>query len=263
MTEKENYIKVIGIDPAPGKPSTYFDDKTRKLEQLEFPALKERLNSLRNSKEKILICWDSPITMPLDKDNISLTDRLIESFLREMTKNVIGVSVRPYSGCPHWTISRHIIGLPIIGDYDKDVIPFEIVRTVEKIKHSIVEVHPAVAVYFWLDKNFQQYKGGKPKGLNNDANWANIKRENARINWDNLKKIECIKNIFDISGIDEIEILTDDDLDTVVAYILGKLWTEKSECVEMLGNEKTGMMLMPKVGELFENFEKWQNKNVK
>jgi hypothetical protein len=258
MNAKKN-IKVIGIDPAPGKPSTYFDNITGKTEQLEFPDLKKRLTELQNQEGKILICWDSPITIPLDNDNISLTDRTIEKFLRDKTKNKNGVSVLPYSSCPHWTISRHMIGLPIMGDYEKNEIPFKIVTTSEKIEHSIVEVHPAVAIYFWLVKDFKQYKGSKPKELRKKENWADIKRKNAIANWEKLKEIKCIKNISDLA---KVEITTDDELDAVVAYLLGILWIEKKECVRMLGNEKTGMMLIPYVKILFENFEEWQTKNV-
>lgn len=241
--EKQN-IKVIGIDPAPGKGSTYFDG-VKITPQAEFKDLDKYLNEL---KENVLICWDAPLTVPLDDENISLTDRPIEKFLREKIskKKVEGVSVLHYSSCQHWTISQHLLGLPIMGKYCNANIPFKLIwneHEKNNISKSIVEVHPTVAIYFWLGDDFKPYKGKK-------GNKSNLNE-----NWGKLKKIKCIKNV--LPNIADIECKNDDGLDSIIAYVLGKLWVEGSEEVALLGNEKTGSMLMPKNKELFDTFENW------
>ena len=114
MTNKAK-IKVIGIDPAPGKGSLLFDG-----EQYSSHLKPDELKNELAKSDPVLICWDAPLTGPGVFNNGRFTQRPIEKYLREQlglnkklkNNKAQGVSVQGYAGCQHWTISRYIFGFP-------------------------------------------------------------------------------------------------------------------------------------------------------
>lgn len=118
-------MRVIAIDPAPGKESTVFEG-TEYL-QLSAQELREYVDQLADAKESVLVCWDAPLTGPFDPASagsyrFDFTKRPIERFfsLNETGfKTPKGISVLGYGACPHWTISRALLGLPRVGPYDE------------------------------------------------------------------------------------------------------------------------------------------------
>jgi len=258
-------MKIIGIDPAPGKGSHIF---SKKLIFLDHMNLKSFLEKLSNSEEPCLICWDAPLTGPhspstpeiKDKD---FTQRVIESFFsRKATgfKTPKGISVLGYSGCPHWALTRYMLGLPRVGSYDKGLskLPFRLINRndlYKSINKFVVEVHPAVAIWLWC------------KHLGNvDLESWNYKGDKSILDciWETLKKV-LIE--YDIISPKDIEIFnftpqSDDELDAFISWLLGKLWIQKPDKVTMLGTVETGSFLVPNLPELLRSWNEFIKYNV-
>ena len=112
-------MQVIGIDVGPGKGGHICDG-----DSVKEKTPRELEDYLQNLPDNVLIAWDAPLTGPPDPDNWTndqdLTTRQIERFFRVAGpyRAPIGISVRPYCGCSHWTVSRRLLGLPRVGRYD-------------------------------------------------------------------------------------------------------------------------------------------------
>ena len=116
--------RVISIDPAPAKPSTVFDGVC--YSRKSASKLRHYLEEIACEGPDTLICWDAPLTGPVNSVRpgscrYDFTKRPIERFfsLAETgLKAPKGISVLGYGACPHWTISRSLLGLPTVGSYD-------------------------------------------------------------------------------------------------------------------------------------------------
>ena len=252
-------MKVFGIDIAPGKPSTVFDGQTHN--QYTGAELSDWLSELSQSSQDVLICLDAPLAGPADPDSPTFlpkdhTQRPIESFFSKGETGIKvpkGVSVLPYSGCPHWTITRRLLGLPRIGRWDvswKDL-PFKLV-TEPTIQSSngqfVVEVHPALATWLWNDGPIQ-----------NDLDWEYKKSRNTLLRvWRGVKAkltLDCRK--LSLCELDDISINDDDELDAVVAWLLWSIWVSGQGQVRGLGNIHAGHFLLPFSEELEKRFEQF------
>ena len=231
-------MRIVAIDPAPTKRSTLFDGEFRELSpgQIE-PVLKELAGS-----PPVLLCWDSPLTGPGDagvagRGPSDFSQRAIESFFsRESTgfKTPPGISVRPYSGCPHWAISRSVLGLPRVGPWDTDEadLPFRLLTGGPPPVGGgayVVEVHPAVAAWLWCKK-----ERGAERSWNYKQD-AEVQREMWKI----------IRALGDLPC--EVNPENDDQFDALVAFILGKRWLSGDGSVEIIGSRSAGAMLLPTV----------------
>ena len=117
-------MRVVAIDPAPAKESTMYsaDAGFQLVPSWEMRRILDDLNP------PVLLCWDAPLTGPRSVEEAGSGDRdfsqrRLESFFRRKEtgfKTPRGISVREYSGCPHWTISRSVLGLPRVGPWDAD-----------------------------------------------------------------------------------------------------------------------------------------------
>lgn len=240
----ESNVKVIGVDPAPGKGSTVFDGKTFH-DNLNPDKLIGFINELESdTNNHILICWDAPLTGPGDLKDGRFTIRPIEKFLKiklgmnnkKKEDKISGLSIQGYSSCPHWTISRYVFGMPRFGNNNfnrvtecpEDKLPFQMATESTLKGNSIIEVHPALAMYLWLGE-LKKYKGREPK-------------ESAKDLWDELLRLR-IPEACKIGDIDK-EKLNDDRLDSAVAYMLGKVWTTSKD-VELIGDKINGQILVP------------------
>jgi len=273
---------VVGIDPGPKKGLHCFDGtgETPQPERIPLSESKTYLQSLEK-KGSVLVCWDAPLTGPPERalceddgpKESDLSQRPIEAFFSRNEYNFKvpkGISVMPYSGCPHWTISRSLLGLPRMGPYDqKDGLPFQLCTTNDPPKSGtwIVEVHPAVALWLWTkdqhkqtDEQAWRYKKNRdiltklaellkdklPEGslrgmLQSIINNPGSTGENGKVNGG------C----------------TDDDLDCFIAYALGTIWLEGSSKVILLGDSDTGSFLVPNVGNINEEWDKFIAQNHK
>lgn len=242
-------MRVIGIDPAPAKKSTVFDGSFYSFTALE---LIEYLNAARD-RGPTLVCWDAPLTGPMNpmnpgKNQTDFSQRLIEQFFsREATgfKTPPGISVRPYSGCPHWAISRAVLGLPRVGPWDAGAseLPFLLLASDSPPDQKgafVVEVHPAVAAWLWCktkNEMFPSWEYKKEQGIR-ERMWYAISP---------LLPPEAQANIPK----------NDDQFDALVAYSLGVHWMKRNNTVYLLGSESTGTFLVPFDEDLATAFDKF------
>jgi hypothetical protein len=187
---------------------------------------------LRNLPEDVLIAWDAPLTGPPDPDvwtdRWDLTTRQIERFFGKGGPFPAppGISVRSYCGCPHWTISRRLLGLPRIGQFDaKTGLPFILVssnRNRPSRGRHVVEVHPALALWRWCSENY-------------DGTWNYKKDKKCRTELARLMSSRIEENFPDVS---------DDAVDAWTAWYLARRWLD-GRGVVLLGNSRTGAFLLP------------------
>ena len=255
--------RVIAIDPAPAKPSTVYDGKEYLSKNPE--QLRKYINQISGEGPETLVCWDAPLTGPTDPDcagfiRYDFTKRLIERFFSvESTgfKTPKGISVLGYGACPHWTISRSLLGLPRVGSFDtpEGHLPFHLITgpgNRDRQRPGIVEIHPALAAWLWCrDKRAR------------DANWVYKgsgapKPERMRV-WKEMWEI-----ILQRANLPEDlrHPRTDDEFDAAVGYTLGALFIRdeagrREPCVAILGNARDGAFLVPYERDLFSAWSNW------
>ncbi len=261
----------IGCDVGSGKGAHLFDGGSA-VEERNPQQLDEYL-VLRRSRSDVLIAWDSPLTGPCDPDKPlvrgqDLTQRPIETFFRSGEwKAPKGISVLPYCGCSHWTLSMRVLGLPKVGPYSTGYaeLPFRLVSSREQLaktdeRASVVEVHPAVAIWLWYRAANRtpaawSYKGIKVERIKDepDAQFRQrakqVRTQRVLTHWQ-----EVCNNV---DGAKELPTPTnDDELDAIVAWLLADRWITGSGVV-LLGNQKSGCFLVPKIDALLEAFARF------
>ena len=108
-------IQVLGIDPAPKKAAAIWSDSG--VEKRPPHELRDFLEYQLASSPGVLVAWDSPLTFDPAR---GFSDRPIDKAVRSWVKHRVkegqiekgAVSVRPFSGCPHWALSCYVLGLP-------------------------------------------------------------------------------------------------------------------------------------------------------
>ncbi|BCD62309.1 hypothetical protein NitYY0826_C1185 [Nitratiruptor sp. YY08-26] len=153
-------LKILGIDPAPGKKSLIYDGNS--FQALGYQKLKRYIFSF---KQPLLIAWDAPLGVDVE---YSLTIKQIERELRKELKPPRGISILPFANCPHWTISQFLFGLPSIHPEHK---PFATLITsfeqhIEEI--NLLEVHPALSMWLWLKDELPCMFNWRYKGIKSD-----------------------------------------------------------------------------------------------
>lgn len=260
-------MRVVAIDPAPGKESTVYEGGD------SFPGISGQemgcfLRGISKERPPVLLCWDAPLTGPRNPEEAGLpgdfTQRRIDSFFSRQETNFKtpkGISVRPYAGCPHWTISRSVLGLPRLGRFDADYesLPFRLLPDSREQSGSgppsqmdlpcVVEIHPAVAAWLWCKdlKEFESRDG-------NGEGWKYKQHDDLRAKMWRAIRREC--------GIGESlpeKLCNDDQFDAIVGYILGVKWLDrKDDTVVLLGDRETGAMLLPRATGLCDAWKKFR-----
>ena len=265
-------MRVVAIDPAPGKKSTLYSAETR----FDRISAHEMRSTLEGLEPPVLLCWDAPLTGPRDPEDAGrqgdFTVRRLDSFFRqekfwskregEGFKTPPGISVQPYPGCPHWTISRSVLGLPRLGPYDADFdrLPFRLLPDgrgesgggppTRMDRSCVVEIHPAVAAWLWcrekLDRSDHggewRYKGrGRDEDLQDEM-------------WEVILDLcnETLKAKLSKPA-------NDDQFDAVIGYILGVKWLRGDPDVVLLGDRENGSMLLPRTEGLCEAWEEFRD----
>lgn len=263
-------ILCVGIDPAPSGKANRGNAVVilgGAKEPLEFWQSRPH-NSLRSDLQewaalnRVVVAWDAPLTGPADPDSSSagaphretradFTKRRIEQvFSSGDWKPPSGVSVQAYAQCQHWTISRNLLGLPRVGKYDNKELPFRLLTSKPENweKPSVVEVHPALAMWLWLRKEKLppetfRYKGKAVEGCNREQ-----QERNRRTLLDALLKVwqdlGVPKQLLPLDKKEEFVQLSD-LLDALVGAMLAYFWTKGSEEVRLLGDQRSGTFLLP------------------
>jgi hypothetical protein len=251
-------MQVVGIDPAPKKGLFIFDGKDKHVSLSDARAYLDELSV----QSDILVCWDAPLTGPpatvLDgaiASGSAFTKRPIEQFFsRKDTgfKTPKGVSVLGYAGCPHWTLSRSLVGLPRTGPYDAplDALPFELAMDDNPPTNGkwIAEVHPALALWLWLRELVAK-----------SQDWQYKKSQTLQTQFWNLLLEEVFSSISDLRGL--VPPRDDDEFDARISFALGTLWIRhKSECPKLLGDLTNGTFLIPVTDRLEQRFSEFINR---
>lgn len=245
-------IRAIGCDVAPKKGGDLFDG--REFSQLAPGELAIECRRL-STMPGVVVAWDSPLTGPPDPDGAisgiqDLTQRPIEAFFRSSAwgfKVPKGISVLPFCGCPHWTISQHILGLPRTGPFmaSDESLPFNLLLDKpvpgagEVCKASIVEIHPAVAMWLWCKD-------------------ADVPPES----WEYKRRPSKVKMLRKLLGdrVDGLGALpppeNDDQLDAMIAWLLADRWVGGAG-VMLLGDRRSGAFLVPVIESLRSAFERF------
>jgi hypothetical protein len=246
-------VNVVGIDPAPAKGLSVFngtDCHIRPEDAVTFIA------DIRTADD-VLVTWDAPLSGPptavvagAAARGSAFFQRPIESFFSKAAtgfKTPAGVSVLGYAGCPHWALSRALVGLPRVGPYDADAdaLPFRLASddvTRPRRGRHIVEVHPAVAIWLWC----REERGA-------DASWL-YKRDPGVLGevWESLMRVGPVGSV--LSGVRRVPPSSDDELDARVAFALGRLWLDDPDSVVLLGDADAGAFLVPRVAGIVEAF---------
>ena len=255
--------RVIAIDPAPSKPSTLYDGKeylTKTAEQL-----RDYVDQISSEGPETLLCWDAPLTGPANpvcagSIPYDLTKRPIERFFSTKDtgfKTPKGISVLGYGACPHWTISRSLLGLPRVGSFDapERQLPFRLITEPgcrDRQRPRVVEIHPALAAWLWC-------RGKRGRG----ANWKYKDRKTPKPErthvWQEMWEI-----ILQRANLTE-EICpphTHDEFDAAVGYVLGAMFMrgeadQREPRVTVLGNARDGAFLVPYDPKLFSAWGEW------
>lgn len=234
-------MMVSGIDPAPTKGLSVFDGADHEISLEESAAFVAQLAG----NDDHLICWDAPLTGPpasvvggAAAVGAAFSQRPIESFFSRTStgfKTPKGISVQGYSGCPHWALTRCLLGLPRVGKFDASAesLPFLPLTRDEQSPvrgRCVVEVHPAVALWLWCRE-----------GRGATASW-HYKKDRAVLLelWEALLRVPPSP---------------DDQLDARVAYALGRLWLNDAGSVVLLGDADSGTFLVPAVRGSEEAFQ--------
>ena len=252
-------MRVIAIDPAPGKESTVFEG-TEYL-QLSAQELRKYVDQLADAKDSVLVCWDAPLTGPFNPASagsyrFDFTKRPIERFFsldETGFKTPKGISVLGYGACPHWTISRALLGLPRVGPYDRpeNKLPLKLVTNSGvqlRSRKSVVEIHPGLAAWLWCRSD---------RGA--DANWVYKGNKGGKI------REELWEIVLERSGFDDVlpHPSTDDEFDAAIGYVLGKLFIQDGESSPtrslILGDSECGTFLLPKVSGLADSWIRWKD----
>lgn len=265
VRSKVRTMKVVSIDPAPAKQAVIFDGELRRVTAAKLPSYCSRLAEDKDT----LLCWDAPLTGPPNCDNATEFDaafsqRVIERFFSRAAtgfKAPGGISVLPYSGCPHWAISRACVGLPRVGRFDArdEALPYRLCENPPDssgIGPWIVETHPAVAIWLWC-------RSPKEK---EDITWVYKGRNPGRTLqelWSLLLGIWATSQVPSITDVvNGLDVPNDDDeLDVLVGWVLGMLLAQKHPSVTILGDLSTGAIVLPVVSSIVEKFAEFRSKN--
>lgn len=257
-------MKIVSIDPAPSKDAVVFDGQLQSIPASQVPAFCWNLSQQPDT----LLCWDAPLTGPAMSvapagQVGSFAQRQIEQFFsRKETgfKTPAGISVLPYSGCPHWAITRASLGLPICGrfDWDTNELPFRLATSAAEISPGaarVVETHPAVAIWLWC-KNLDD----------DDRPWVYKGRKSSRTIleiWNTLSRIWSQTQVQQVLNmIDAIEPpANDDQLDAIVGWVLGMLLVGRHPSVGILGTRATGAIALPIDHQLQTSFNRFLQEN--
>ncbi|MCY4499826.1 MAG: hypothetical protein OXC14_21415 [Rhodospirillaceae bacterium] len=252
-------VRVIGIDPAPAKRTTVFEGE--QYLSMSAAELREFVDEIGAEGSATLVCWDAPLTGPADPTSagtlrFDYTKRPIERFFslsHTGFKTPDGISVRGYGACPHWTITRSILGLPRVGPFDapESRLPLRLVADPSErrpLRPTVVEIHPGLAAWLWCRRERRpdaswKYKGDSAKSRGIRAEMWAIVLQRSGFNEDLPKP-----------G-------TDDEFDAAVGYILGRTFVGDGHVAGqgcgILGNRKDGAFLVPLSRELTDAWVDW------
>jgi len=252
---------VLGIDPAPAKQSVIFDGK--QFQHFTPKELKEYIDRFTMQEESLFVAWDAPLSAALDADDFSLTIRRIERFFnrngRSAKEMLIpeGISTLGFASCPHWSISQYIFGYPAIDPNYHKGMKFELVMDNEysfkkRAGHFITEIHPALSMWILLKESIEDVLFMDSWKYKGDSSKSTKKRSHLIV--EHLFALAITQEYIDTST---ITIISDDELDAFVCWLLGRAFVESDKRVRIYGDSKRGSFLLPYDKTIYESFERF------
>ena len=275
-------MRIIGIDPAPSKRTTICDPSAHEntFRDVKPTDLADVISEFTASDERTLICWDAPLTGPsLGANGTSgpgseFSQRPIESFFGKShtskaghsfgTQQVKGISVLPYSGCPHWAITQAMFGYPktSLNGHAAQELPWELqtqaMLSLNGRPKKIVEVHPALALWLMQPEDKRHKLDFTYKGRNSTVK---ARAEAKECLFHGLRRF--VREDADThTVVDQFEAheLSDDNLDGLTGWVLGTLWSNNTGMVRLLGDAANGTFLLPVVEGLEESYSAFVGK---
>lgn len=281
-------MRVVSIDPHPSRDSVVCaDDGNGNIRFLSKTTgeLREFVDCL--AKTGVLLCWDAPLTGPRSTKAAGqsagdFSIRGIERFFRtgdefnayakretgtgndkKKERTWKGISVSPYAQCQHWTITRSVLGLPRVGEYDqRDELPFRLLVEPDhdpmgQRQPRVVEVHPTVAVWLWCKNEISDFRY-------KDREVSKERRKKIREDiWGKVARVAAGHEVrFSRPPGDS------DELDAAIGFLLGTLyledWRQPSDdpVAQLIGSRETGAWLLPAVKGLSEAWKASQSERA-
>lgn len=141
MTE-EQHLQVLGVDPAPSKPTVLFDGTS--FEVLEPLDVRPWLEARLSAEPATVVAWDAPLAFD---PATSFYVRPVDKRLADAARAEPAVNTAAFGNLSHWSITCYTLGFPFgeppAGLQVVDSLPSELKGPVA------IEVHPAFALYQW------------------------------------------------------------------------------------------------------------------
>ena len=142
-------------------------------------------------------------------------------------------------------MTKHFLGLPVIGPWDTPIeeLPFTLISNNEVPTNKgsyVVEVHPAVAIWLWCS-HFSTSEITNWEYKKSDSDFQQI--------WTCLSEIIMSYRLFqgyDLTPAD-FNLKSDDELDALISWLLGKLFIDGNQNVSLLGSKESGSFLLPEI----------------
>lgn len=160
-------MKIIGVDPAPSKPTTVCMDGQTFL-KIKPRHLKGWIQEQVSTHKDLLIAWDAPLSFnPVNSYSDRPIDKALRTFIRAHKDRIVpnAVSALPFAGCPHWAITNDVLGHPLGGGTSGISLADETYPVQQPAGAYAIEVHPAVTLALWWleaerSEPMQRYKTG-------------------------------------------------------------------------------------------------------
>ena len=253
-------MKIIGIDPAPLKKNVLFDGEA--FRRLSVDALKTYLDGIG---EDVLVCWNAPLNRGENNGYGGFFVRRVERFLRSrITGLPAAACAEGYAACPQWAVSQYCLGYPVTNEayVKKEGYRFRLLESgaCPETGRYVVETQPAVSL--WLLLHDRIVSGEWPYRENGEFRQEVV---------DKLFRLPCFSEelrALKHSLADEFRLyhdqfprhlrtLDESTLDAFVAWLTGRMYRENGGRAKILGDRRSGSMLLAYDRELFDAFERY------
>jgi len=254
-------MKIIGIEPAPLKKNVLFDGET--FACLSAEELKRYLDGM---EEDILICWDAPLNRGTNNGYGGFYRRQIERFLQSrLTGLPAGIGIQGYAASTAWAVSQYCLGYPITNEayVRTDGYKFRLLEAgcCPERGQFVVETHSSVTLWLLLHEQVRsvewRYRGKSGS------------RELRQELVDKLFRLPCfsgelsrlkerLQQAYRLSHEQsplEVQILESERLDAFVAWLTGFMFRANAGEARVLGDHRSGTMLLAYEREFFNAFE--------
>ena len=224
-------MSVIGIDPAPVKPTVTFDGS--EFHVVKPGDLRGWVEEALRKQPETLIAWDAPLAFD---PTTSFYSRAVDKKLAAAAVDEPSINTAHFANLSHWSITCHVLGYP----FGNPPCGLQLVDAMPEMPGAplLIEVHPAFALFQWwrsagAEGPVPAYKRGGRAARMGAAE----------------KLLDHVGA--ELRGLDNLRVAlargdtpADDLLDAAVAYEVGCRFTEGT--TETIGSLVAGFIVLPK-----------------